>query len=467
MPGLLSALRIWTLIVISLHLLAYRFDEANAWSVWPFTFLPPWLGWGLGLAVGSLVLAGPNEALAAALTALWRRLPGRAHRRRWFAAAAGLAGLLFWVARLRHLRWGDGDILVYYLSLPDEPVIYNWQAPLTLFLHQRLWSLAAGPLLGWGVDDVYAAVSILCGVVLVYLLLNLAAWLEGDNLSRAVLVAFVGTTGAMQLFFGYVENYTIISLGLLVFLFAGLKVARGELGLVWASLALALSNGFHPSTVFLWPAVFYLAWLRWRAGAGLRSLLWQIIVPPLLVGGGVLALMESGDHGLAHLLSEDRPGGGDGIWFVPLFETTTQWQRYTMFSVAHLLDWLNEHLLVSPYGLPTIALVLVTARLARQALISDETERRLAGFLAVASGCYLLLTWLWNPDYGGRKDWDLFAPSAFVYTPLAAYLLNRALPARRALAEAGLLVAAGSLLHSGAWIYSNTQPQPGPGQATQ
>ncbi|MFQ5613377.1 MAG: hypothetical protein ACE5H9_14720 [Anaerolineae bacterium] len=462
MPRLLSALRIWTLVVIGLHLLSYRLDEANAWSVWPFTFLPLWLGWGLGLLAGSLVLAGPNEALRAWLAAIWQKLPGKKHRRRWFALASMLAALLFWAGRIRHLRWGDANILVIGLSFPEGPVIYNWQSPLTIFLHQRLWALLAGPLLGWGVGDVYAASSILCGAAFVYLLLNLATWLERDALRQAVLVGFVGSTGAVQLFFGYVENYTVISLGLLVFTFAGLKVLRGELALVWAALALSITNGFHPSTVFLWPSVLYLAWVRRRAGASRPALAWQVVLPPLLVGGGVLALMESGNHGLAYLFGDDRPGGGDGIWFVPLFETTTQWQHYTMFSAAHLLDWLNEHFLISPFGLPVLAFALIAARLSGQAIFSDDAERRSAYFLAVAGLCYLLLTWLWNPDYGGRKDWDLFAPSAFVYTILAAFVLNRALAGRRALAEAGVLIAVASLLHSGPWIYSNTRPLPGP-----
>jgi hypothetical protein len=463
-PGLLPALRVWTLIVISLHLLSYRLDEADAWGVWPFTLLPPWLGWGLGLVAGSLVMAGPSHVLLATLSRLWQRLPGKTHQRSWFAALAGVAGLVFGLARLRHLRWGDAYILVVGLSFPDGPVIYNWQSPLTIFLHQRLWALVAQPMLGWGVEQVYATTSIVCGVFFVYLLLNLAAWLESDLVARAVLVAFVISTGAMQLFFGYVENYTIISLALLIFVFTGLKVLRGELALVWASLALSISNGFHPSTIVVWPSLLYLAWRQWRTGRPIRSLAWQLAIPPLLLGIGVLALMESGDHGLAYLLGDDRPGGGDGIWFVPLFETATQWQHYTMFSVGHLLDWLNEHFLISPFGLPTIVLVGVCARRARKTIFSGEAERQSIYFLALASLAYLLLTWLWNPDYGGRQDWDLFAPSAFVYTILAAYLLNRALPTRRELADAGLLIVAASLLHSGSWIYSNTRSLPNPGE---
>jgi hypothetical protein len=170
--------------------------------------------------------------------------------------------------------------------------------------------------------------------------------------------------------------------------------------------------------------------------------------------------MESGQHGLAALLGDDRPGGGDGLWFVPLFETTTQWQHYTMFSVAHLLDWGNEQLLLSPFGLPLLVMILVTLRRFQLTLFAQTVDRDYASVLGVMSVGYLLFTWFWNPDYGGRKDWDLFAPSAFVYTLLAGYLLVRILPNEEQLKEAGLLIGVISLLHSAAWIFANTHPLP-------
>jgi hypothetical protein len=70
---------------------------------------------------------------------------------------------------------------------------------------------------------------------------------------------------------------------------------------------------------------------------------------------------------------------------------------------------------------------------------------------------YILLTFVWNADYGCRKDWDLFAPSAFVYTLLAGYLLVRVLPNREKLRQAGLFVVAVSLLHTVAWVWVNMQ----------
>jgi hypothetical protein len=458
-----SGIRVWGLILLTLHLAAYHLPEEMTWSLWPYTFLPPWLGWLLALAVGALVIPPVNQAVSAGLVQLWLALPARQARRRWFAAAALLAGLLFWLARLRHLRWGDSYMLSVALSYPDLElrVIYNWQAPLTVFLHQRLWQFVADPLLGWPVERVYAAVSILCGMIFVYVLLTFVADVGRTALEAAVLAGLVLTTGSMQLFFGYVENYTIITLGLLATLYLAWRTMQGQIPPVWPVLALALTNAFHPSTVFLWPGLGLLAWLSWRRGfVSLWGLVMQTVLPPLLIGGAVLALMESGGHGLLALLGVDRPGGGDGLWFVPLFETSTRWQHYTMFSAAHTLDWLNLHLLISPFGLPLIVMILTTIARFRLTIFQKQADRDYGYFLGLTATMYVLLTWLWNPDYGGQKDWDLFGPSAFVYTFLAGYLLVHALTDEDKLREGGVFAIAVSLLHSGVWIVVNTRDLP-------
>lgn len=472
---LLSAIRLWGLILLTLHVAAFALPEESTWSLWPYTFLPGWLGWILALLAGALIIPSVSHAALAGLRRLWENVSGFTFQvsrflpvnilpnHVGFVLVALLSGLLFWLARLRHLKWGDSYLLSVALSYPDLElrVIYNWQAPFTVFLHQRLWQFVAGPRLGWPVEWVYAATSIVCGILFVYLLLVFTARLGRTATESIFLTGLILTTGSMQLFFGYVENYTIVSLMLLVTLFLAWRALMGEIGPVWPALGLSLANAFHPSTVFLWPGMWLLSWLcRRRGRASALSILLQTVLPPLVIGSSVLALMESGGHGLSAFMGVDRPGGGDGIWFVPLFETQTQWQHYTMFSVAHSLDWANIHLLISPFGIPLIVMTLYAIRRFRLTIFDTETDKDFALFLGVSAGMYILLTWLWNPDYGGRKDWDLFAPSAFVYTLLAGYLFVRVLSSKPKLQEGGLFVIAVSLLHSAAWIFTNTHALP-------
>jgi hypothetical protein len=494
------AVRLIALVAIGLHLVAYLLPEEVAWSVWPYTALPAPVGWLGGLLVASLILSPVDRALGRwsqrLRSVLSDRLQSsnvRGRQRLWFALTAAGMAIPFWLLRIRHLRWGDAYFIARALSYtgPDRPVwtIYNWQAPLTIFLHAQLWFLL-NPVPGVSVQTLYAVTSLLAGVGFVYVLFLLARSLGTSWTEKAAIFGLVITTGSMQLFFGYVENYTLISLGILLTLYLGVRCLRGQTSLAWPSLALALTNAFHPSTVVLWPAMGYVAWKLSsaygpQAGSSQANhqprLEWvKLLVPPILVFAGLAALMSAGGHGPLALLSNDRPGGADGIPFVPLFRLTTEWQHYTMFSMAHLLDWANEHFLISPFGIPILFVVLATYLVRRVAGSSSPEEgQRQSGddlaswdaqitwFLAIASLAYVLLTFVWNPDYGGRKDWDLFAPSAFVYTPLAAYLLVRRFRAwpenaavRCGMGQTARLLIAVSLLHTMAWIYYNTIPWP-------
>jgi hypothetical protein len=210
----------------------------------------------------------------------------------------------------------------------------------------------------------------------------------------------------MQLFFGYIENYSIMTLGILIYAYLGLLRLQDQIALVWPAVALALTNAFHPSTIILTPSLIYLAVAavpieqgnihsvtnvlkreRWRIDV--RSVL-SVVLPYTLVFAGVIALMSLGEHGLDALMGIDFPGGGDRSWFVPLFEVTTKWQHYTMFSVGHLVDIVNQQLLVAPIVWPSLMLIGLLAwhRIPRGDAIG--------WFLLLMASCYLLLILVWN-----------------------------------------------------------------------
>jgi hypothetical protein len=146
----------------------------------------------------------------------------------------------------------------------------------------------------------------------------------------------------------------------------------------------------------------------------------------------------------------DFPGGGDRSWFVPLFEITTKWQHYTMFSLGHLADIVNQQLLVAPMVWPSLALIGLFAW--RRVPWHDATGR----FLLLMAGSYLLLTLVWNADYGGRRDWDLFSPAAVPAALLLAWALPRVLIERSALRAAGCALITAQAFHNMIWIWHNT-----------
>lgn len=475
----LTALRIFCLAVVGLHLAAPGFDEASAWGLWPYTYLPR--AWQVLLAALAVLAILPNTAAALLRVAQRAHHVSRItfHRRHALFVLLSLLSLLpFILFRIVHTRWGDAYILVNAIAYPDPALrlTTTWQAPLDVWLHARLWALGHARF-GWAdAWPAYWILSPLAGALYVYVLLRLADSVGRSRPEKLLIVGLLGTLGTMQLFFGYAENYSLAAVGILIFLWLALETLTGRRPLWQPSLALAVTIGLHPSTVVLSPALLYVAWVWGRgeggkarkAGKGRRwAAVWQVAWPMALVAGGVVVLMELSGNGLVALTSTDRPGGGDARLFVPLAETTTRWEHYTMFSRAHLRDWLNMQMLTAPVTLGGLSIVggaLLAERLRMnpQAGMAKPAEagsdEQTLWFLALCTGLYWLFTWVWNPDYGGQRDWDLFSLAAIPSTLLLARLLPRALPDRGQLAQAALMLTSVSAMHTIAWIYQNTLP---------
>jgi hypothetical protein len=372
-----------------------------------------------------------------------------------------------------HTRWGDAYLLSKSIAWPDPALrlTHSWQAPLDLLIHSQLWLLGHARF-GWAdAAPVYYWLSPLAGI----LYLGVTLVLSQDEALAPTWLTFgmLTTLGVIQLFFGYVENYSFAATGVLAYLWLGLDVLHGRRTLWPASWLLAVTHALHPSTVVLSPSLLYLGWRNAQWARERNNSLWpivfSIIIPMTLVATVTVLFMEAGGHGLAALLTTDRPGGSDARWFVPLWATSTRWEQYTMFSWPHLRDLMNEQLLVAPVVWPSLLWLfckgrpIVSGDLGGLRTIGEsaqtpqkfQTQRR---FLAIAAFGYLLFICLWNPDYGGQRDWDLFSLASLPATLWLITMLPCALPVRRYLVAgaAPLILVQG--LHTAAWIYQNTLP---------
>ncbi|MCO6450510.1 MAG: hypothetical protein J5I90_06940 [Caldilineales bacterium] len=423
------------------------------WGVYAITSSPQWLRWLVGLLAMVLVIwAGiistrrqsDDPRFLDRLNSL--PFPMQPH---WQAIIALASLVLFYAGRVVHTRWGDAYLLVNGIAHPDVRLTYNWQAPLDTFVHAQLFRLGER-WLGWtDAMPSYWLVSSLAGAAAVWVLLRLATEIGMASMQRWVIFGTLATLGSMQLFFGYPENYTIISLLILIYVWLAWRYSQGMTSLWMPSIVLALANGFHPSTLVLQPSLWVLALQvgrRRRLVANLPALL----IPPIVIALSVVILMTAGGHGLSSFAGAEAPGGGDHSWLVPLTTIRTEWEYYTMFSRGHLIEFINQQLLVAPFTLPL--LVLLPAFF-RRLLPRDAYSR----FLLVAAACYLLLIWLWNPDYGGQRDWDLFSVASWPTSLLAVYWLIRVLNPG-SLARAALIIIPIQALHTAAWVYSNTRP---------
>jgi hypothetical protein len=472
--------------------------ETAWWGLWPVHYLSPW----------QVVLGGAALVTTIAATWVWGRRADtvgsspeheaggsqpQSPRAAWQSAVLPVLALLllaaFYLFPTAHTRWGDAFMLANGIAYPDPALrlTHSWQAPLDVFVHSQVW-LALHEPLGWeDAVPVYRLLSPLAGLLYLAAALALSRDLERRRAAPAWLTfGLLATLGLLQLFFGYIENYAFAAAGVLAYLWLGLRVAAGTGPLWLAAVVLAVTNATHPSTIVLAPSLLLLGWGCWRGGnKSLLANVLQIALPMALIGGATFVWMEASGHGLYALMNTDRPGGADASWFVPLWETNSRWERYTLLSWPHVRDWINLQLLVAPVVLPSLVIVWVSLWLARRSAAAGshpplaESKERLphahagdgsgwgdkdearsggVGFLALAAGCYLLFTFVWNPDYGGQRDWDLFSLAALPTTLLLIMLLPRALPDQRFLRAGALPLLLLQGWHTWAWIVQNTLP---------
>jgi len=448
--------------------------EAAWWGVWPITYAPAWVVTLMSLCLISVMLWGWAQTISHWPWTMnhWQfrqRLTPRGPLS-LFATLCAISIVLivaFFAFPIVHTRWGDAYILANAISWPDPALrlTHSWQAPLDVFLHSRLW-LWLHEDMGW--DDaapVYRLLSPLAGVLYLEVVLALS---RDDRLAPGWLTyGMLTSLGLLQLFFGYVENYSFAAAGVLAYLWLGMGALRGDQPLWLAALILAITNATHPSTVVLAPSLLYCGWRVARRSTNTSAPSWrsttmQIALPMVCVAGGTILLMEMGGHGIAALLTSDRPGGSDARPFVPLFATSTRWEHYTLFSWLHLRDFLNQQLLVAPVVLPSFLLLgpfWLHGRRTRQRSCNPlHTRYSTRNFLFIATVSYLLFTWVWNPDYGGQRDWDLFSLAALPTTLLLIALLPCVLPCRRYLLAGARPLILVQAFHTTIWIYQNTLP---------
>ncbi len=467
--GVVVGLHLIALLLLTLHIYVRTLPatpqpipaptdaEAAWWGLWPISYLPPFWFW-LGVVA---VLATVGWAWTAKL---WPIMPARSRlaqqnnsRFSWrltlLYALSALLLIAFYRFPIVHTRWGDAYILSQAIAWPDPTLrlTHSWQAPLDVFLHSQVW-LALGTAQGWqDAAPVYHLLSPLAGALYLLVLLQLAA--DRELTPAWLTFGLLATLGVIQLFFGYIENYSFAAAGILAYLWLGRRVLQGRSPLWLSALVLGITNATHPSTIVLAPALLYVVWERWRAGTSARvRVVVETVLPPILVAACTLWLMEAGGHGLAALVTTDRPGGSDARWFVPLWGTSTRWEAYTLLSWLHLRDLLNQMLLVAPVVLP--ALVWISWAMRATPARGHAAARR---FVALAALGHLLLIVVWNPDYGGQRDWDLFS---LAWIPTTLWLAS---VARAKLNDATLAAGFAPLIvlqawHTAAWVYQNTLP---------
>jgi hypothetical protein len=405
---------------------------------WSLFFLAeyPWTVRALVVLAPLALVAAARRGLATPLARAARALTARPLATPLLLWAASFG--LFWLLReSRH--WGDAAYTVDILEGSGDvgPLgRYFWKEPLDR-LAAMLFA-TAGRRLGAGAETSVALLSALAGSLFVVVLWSCSARLARTRGGRLFAFSFTLCGGLSQLFFGHVENYTLVTLAMLLFFREGLAVAEGGGSLARAGLLAALALSTHPLAGFLIAPLVALPLLR-PQGTRPRELLRfaAAMVPGTLYLLAFYAFCRwLGAPALE--LGGNRFGETQGV-FLGIGEA---------LDARHAWDVLQNYLLALPAG----ALVVLLQRAAER---YRGARDRSALLLACGALSFLVFACFLRGTLRRRRDWDLFGTAALPAALLASRWFARRLDGGRSSVAFAVFLVLFSLAVCGAWVASN------------
>jgi len=306
-----------------------------------------------------------------------------------------IAGVLFHFLRVHVHSIGDGYQRIYEIK---KGLLYYYTEPLDFFLHAVLYRV----LLFFGINSAelsYQIISILTGVIFINTI-YLFKFPEQIKSSVVVLAKILILASAgLQMYFGYVESYSLYYLFGIFFLLWSLKFLMTGGGLIAASITLSLAIAAHLTALFLLPAYIYLIHYKIKniRPRGFVGKYLPIVIVGLVLGG--LSYFE-----IRIKFIEDTLNAPYTSVILPIFSSA----EYSILSAQHLYDILNEILLSCPYCFLLGALIFPLKK-------QETGNKQLRFFTLLLILSALLTMFTIDPLLGYARDWDLFSTPAVIF----------------------------------------------------
>jgi tetratricopeptide (TPR) repeat protein len=403
--------RVLTLLFVVLSLLILYFygaihPTALTWGFQSYGFLP----WYYFLATIILVATAAGFLFIKGETSFPRLLNSIVRHQIIFFIFLGLLFFgLSYLLRVRAPLLGDGFFLVKNFSDAihgDSPVYYRDEPLATGYFW---WALKAfgfpatyqGFLQGYLIAELVLEAGFFLAV---YFTLR---FLSDDPTARVISMLSITAMPYMQLFFGYVETYSVTLFVLSFYILVVVLTLRGKVPFFLLPSCFLLLFLTHYLTALLFPSLLYIAyreiknrgWKHVAAGFGIAASIFLIILIAINFDIDPYTTTVPHHHYLS-LTSETNSYDADT-------------EAYTLLSQYHLNDLTNYFILM---GIPLLLII----PLARRGKLADSFLRREMRWFFIFAVVPMLCAFLFiKLDLGAIRDWDVFA--AYFY-PIALFL---------------------------------------------
>jgi len=425
--------------VVLLHVVGCLFPGSTTWGFSCWSLTDPAVSAGvLGLAL-LLLWPGITRSVAGLIEPGQRRLSqlGGAGRRIVTTLVLLLVAVLLYTFRSKALVYGDGYTVLSDAS-ESENVTFHLQyyfQVLSVYFYHFLLKFATD-LTAVAPERIYALANVAGGVIGLWALLGISKQIASTTSSR-VFIAITGLSSAsILLFFGYIENYTwSLALGLWCLSFC-LGYARNDKGPFGLVILAVLATLFHAAALPF--AVVALISLFMRSTPGGNMVLnfrLRTVNTVIIIGVLILAI-------ISHMTRSNI--------LVPLYPL--EGNEYSVLSPRHIIDVLNQFILVAGLGL---ALILASLIQQRKRVFAIGLEDGILGTAALLT--FLASFWI-NPDIGAPRDWDLLAFFGLPVTLWGAFRFTKLFPKRIVPSAWSVAAAVVVVVHLGANLYEKNNP---------
>ena len=255
--------------------------------------------------------------------------------------------------------------------------------------------------------DAFYYGELILGTILIVLVYFITNRLFDARQPRLLVFLLLLSLPYMQLFFGYIENYSVVLVALALYVLSGILVYQNKLPFHASAIALVLCFLAHYLTILLLPSLLFLSrdclQRRKYVELSLGVLFLAASSAGLLysVGWDYAKLLPLTPH--HHYLSATTPS--------ELSEATSE--AYTLFSPYHLLELLNYAVLMGSAMLCLMGLQLFQRKTYLSGARSREQKFLLFAFLPIM--VFLIVA---KFDLGAARDWDVFASYFFILAVL-------------------------------------------------
>jgi Flp pilus assembly protein TadD len=448
-------------LIITIHFTASFFPKGRIWGINQWAYFSFWITFPVTFLTLLFFLPSFNRFILNAIKTLISPLFEWMVKKKylWYSILSVIFFILFWAFRTKTHFLGDGYQILS--NVESHQLAIKWTEFLESFLHLKAF-LFAKNLFNWDAETVYALLSCLAGSIFVFLcflfvdLLVHTHFLDKERSQRVFVFLSLISLGSTQLFFGYVEHYTFLFLSIFGFLFLSIVylVENPALGeernpknysrtkLIFPLLTFVLAFSFHVSALCLLPSLFFLFFVTNEKSKPSRCFASHRVKNLLL---GILALFLV----IIIFWGYRRYSWSVPPLFVPLSHDRYSGPGYTLFSLPHLSDFLNQQFLISPVGLILILAFLICKR---RSFFMNRTSQ----FLLIVALSQLLFNFLMDPALGASRDWDMFSGVGLGYTILGLYLLLEFLKEKTKFEYLATILVVTSLYSTIPWIALNS-----------